>query len=75
MANITAVVKMLLAKTLAYSAHRSQEKNTETETGGNRKVAFILSRWRGEHSAVKPQELCPHLHEKGKVKVKLLSHV
>ena len=44
MANITAVVKMLLAKILAYSAHQSQKKNTETETGGNRKVAFILNR-------------------------------
>ena len=34
-------------------------KNTETEFGGNRKVAFILSQRRGEHSSLMPQELCP----------------
>ena len=67
MANITAVVRMLLAKIWAYSAHQSQKKSKETETGGNRKVAFILSEGgRGEHSRVTPQDLCPHLHEKSR---------
>ena len=28
----------------------------ETELGGNRKVALILSRWRREHSRLKLQE-------------------
>ena len=38
-------------------------KNTETEFGGNRKVAFILS-WRGgEHSRLMPEELCPLFRE------------
>ena len=31
----------------------------ETEFGGNRKVALILSWWRGGHSRFMPQELCP----------------
>ena len=31
----------------------------ETEFGGNRKVALILSWQRGEHSRLMPQELCP----------------
>ena len=37
-------VALLLAKLLASSAHQSQMKNTETEFGGNRKVAFSASR-------------------------------
>jgi len=31
----------------------------ETEFGGNKKVALILSWQRGEHSRLMPQELCP----------------
>ena len=34
---------LLLAKTLAFSAHWSRIKSTETEFGGNRKVALIVS--------------------------------
>ena len=49
---------MLLAKILAFSAHRNQMKNTETEFERNRKVAFILSRQKGEHSSRMLQELC-----------------
>ena len=51
--------KLLLAKILTFSANRSQIKNTETEFGGNRKVALILSWWREEHSRLMPQALCP----------------
>ena len=47
---------LLPAKILAFSAYQSQMKNTEF--GGNRKVAFILSQRRGEHSKLMPQELC-----------------
>ena len=50
---------LLLGKILAFSAHQERMKNTETESGGNRKVAFILSQRRGEHSSLMPQELCP----------------
>ena len=52
------VVFLLLAKILAFSAHQSQIKIMETEFGGNRKVALILSWWSGEHSKLMPQELC-----------------
>ena len=52
---------LLLAKILAFSAPWSWIKNTETEFGGNRKVALILSSRRGEHSRLLPQEQCPHL--------------
>ena len=52
---------LLLAKILAFSAPWSWKKNTETEFGGNRKVALILSSRRGEHSRLLPQEQCPHL--------------
>ena len=38
---------------------KAEEKNTETEFGGNRKVALILSQRRGKHSRLMPQELCP----------------
>lgn len=48
---------LLPAKILAFSAYQSRMKNTEF--GGNRKVAFILSQQRGEHSKLMPQELCP----------------
>ena len=48
---------MLPAKILALSAHRI--KNTETEFGGNRKVALKLSWCRGEHSKLLLQELHP----------------
>jgi len=51
-------IVMLPAKILAFSAHRNQMKNTETEFGRNRKVAFILSRRKGEHSSHMLQELC-----------------
>ena len=46
---------LLPAKILAFSTH--QMKNTETEVGGNRKVAFILSWRRGKYSRLMPQEL------------------
>ena len=36
----------------------------ETEFGGNRKVAFILSWQRVEHRRFTPQELCAQLHKK-----------
>ena len=50
---------LLLAKILTFSAHHSWKKNTETQFGENRNVAFILSRQRGEPSRLLPQELCP----------------
>ena len=50
---------MLPSKILAFFAHWSQMKNTETEFRGNRKVAFILSQWRGEQGRPVPWELCP----------------
>ena len=38
----------------------------ETEFGGNRKVALILSRQRAERSSLMPQELCPRsMRDKG----------
>ena len=65
---------MLPAKALAFSAHRSQIKNMETEIGGDigyRKVALILSRqrlvggvrgtWDRVGSCLK---ICPHLSMK-----------
>ena len=56
---------LLLAKILTFSAHRSRKKNTETQFGESRKVAFILSQQRGEASRLLPQELCP-LHEESR---------
>ena len=53
---------LLPAEILAFSAYWSWMKNMETEFGGNRKVAFILSWRRGEHSRLTPEELCPHPH-------------
>ena len=50
--------KLLEAKILAFSGHRSQMKNMGTEFGGTRKMAFILTQWRGEHSRLMLQELC-----------------
>ena len=47
------------------TAHQSQMKNMETEFGGDRKVAFILSWQRGEYSRLMPQELCS-LHEESR---------
>ena len=41
------------------TAHQSQMKNMETEFGGDRKVALILSWWRWGHSRLRPQELFP----------------
>ena len=35
----------------------------ETESGGNRKVALILSQQRAEHSRFMPQKLCPLLEK------------
>ena len=37
------------------------EAKYKLKFGGNRKVALILSWWRGEHSRLMPQELCPTL--------------
>ena len=54
---------LLPAKISAFSTH--QMKNTETEFGGDRKVAFILSWQRGEYSRLMPQELCS-LHEESR---------
>ena len=48
---------LLPAKILAFSAYWSWMKNTQF--GGNRKMAFILSWQRGEHSKLMPQELWP----------------
>ena len=48
------------------TAHQSQMKNMETEFGGNRKVALILSWWRGARSKLMPQELGPHLHKESR---------
>ena len=49
---------LLLAKISAFSAHQSQMKKYG-EFGGNRKVAVVLSRWRGEQRRLRPQELAP----------------
>ena len=69
---------MLPAKALAFSAHRSQIKNMETEFGGNigyRKVALILSRQRlvgGVRGAwdrvgrLLSQDLPPPFHEESR---------
>ena len=56
------IVGVLLAKILSSSAQWSWMKNVETEFGGNRKVALILSQRRGEHSRLLPRNLClpPH---------------
>jgi len=43
----TPCVESVAAKILAFSAHQSGIKNMETEFGGNRKVALILSWQRG----------------------------
>ena len=43
---------------LGASAHWSWTKNMETEFGGSRKLALILSRQRAEHSSLMPQKLC-----------------
>ena len=53
------VLVLLLARILAFSAHPSQKKNTETEFRGNRKVALLLSWWRGKNNRLMPQELRP----------------
>ena len=53
------VLVLLLAKILAFFAHQSQKKNTETEFRGNRKVALLLSWWRGKNNRLMPQELHP----------------
>ena len=53
-------MQLMPPQILAFSAHRKQVKITETEFGGNRKVALILIRQRAEHSSLMPQELCPH---------------
>ena len=38
-----------------------------TEFGGDRKLVFILSQWRGEHNRLMPQNLCPSPpHEKSR---------
>ena len=44
---------------LALSVHRSQTKNTETEFGGDGKVALVPSRQRGDSAGTCPQELEP----------------
>ena len=49
---------LLLAKILAFSAHQSQMKKYRG-FGGNRKVALVLSRWRGKQHRLRPQELTP----------------
>ena len=36
-------IESVAAKIVAFSAHQSRIKNTETEFGGSRKVALILS--------------------------------
>ena len=47
--------EVLLAKILAISVTEVEFKNMEIQSGGNRKVALVVSWWRGEHM---PQELC-----------------
>ena len=54
-----AIMILLLAKILAFSAHQSWMKNIEMEFRENRKVNLILSLRRGEHCRHMPQELCP----------------
>ena len=56
-------MQLMPPQILAFSAHRKQVKITETEFGGNRKVALVLSWWRGEPSRLMPPELCPRPHE------------
>ena len=43
------------------------------EFGGDRKVALILNQWRGQHSRLMPQKLCPPSHEEVKVIHSVLS--
>ena len=49
---------MFLAKILALSS-KAKLKNTETGFEGNRKVALIISEWRGKDNKLMPQELFP----------------
>ena len=63
---------LLLAKILVFSDH--QIKYMETEFGGNRKMALILSWYRGEHSRLILQELCPPPHEKSGGFYKIRAH-
>ena len=56
------LIWLLLDKILAFSAHQSQIKNKGIEFGGNRKVTYILSWQRGEHSRLKLQERWPAPH-------------
>ena len=53
------VLSVLLAKSLASLSTEAEKKNMETEFGGNRKVALILSWQRPEDSSLMPQELYP----------------
>ena len=53
---------MLLAKILAFSAHQSRIEK-ETEFGGNRKVALILSSRSGEDCA---SRTVSHFHERSR---------
>ena len=49
-------------------------KNTETDLGANRKVAFILGQRRGENSRLMPQELCLPLREESRGLNKARAH-
>ena len=52
---------LLLAKILAFAAHRSQMKNMEIGFGGNRKVVLTLSRQRGEPRRLMCLKNCAHV--------------
>ena len=48
-------------------------KNTETEFGRNKKVAFILSRQRGERVRLMPQDSSLHKQSRGLYKARAYS--
>ena len=43
-------MQLMPPKILAFSAHQSQIKSMARDFGGNRKVALILSMWRGDRA-------------------------
>lgn len=50
---------MVAGQNLVFLCPPKPSEKYETESGGNRKLASVLSRWRGAHSRLLPQELCP----------------
>ena len=50
-------MQLMPPQILAFSAHRSQIKSMERAFGGNRKVALILSMWRGDKADSSPASM------------------